>query len=100
MAFFAPGRLMFPGNDLPCVDPGDPAPSCRACASRVASDVVGRRGDLCLFATLEGFGEQLEQLSCGSCACHGLVLWTGLIAGSISLPLNRDVNTCSNGEPP
>lgn len=39
--------------------------------------------DVETFATLEGFGEQLEQLSCGSCACHGLVLWTGLIAGEV-----------------
>lgn len=35
------------------------------------------------FATLEGFGEQLEQLSCGSGACDGLVLWTGPIAGEV-----------------
>ena len=32
------------------------------------------------FATLEGFG---EQLSCGSGACDGLVLWTGPIAGEV-----------------
>ena len=39
--------------------------------------------DVETFATLEGFVEQVEQLSCGSCACHGLVLWTGLIAGEV-----------------
>ena len=39
--------------------------------------------DVETFATLEGFGEQVEQLGCGSCSCHGLVLWTGLIAGDV-----------------
>ncbi len=39
--------------------------------------------DVETFATLEGFVEQVEQLSCGSCPCHGLVLWTGLIAGEV-----------------
>ena len=39
--------------------------------------------DVETFATLEGFGEQVEQLVFGSCSCHGLVLWTGLIAGDV-----------------
>ena len=39
--------------------------------------------DVETFATLEGFGEQVEQLGFGSCSCHGLVLWTGLIAGDV-----------------
>ena len=39
--------------------------------------------DVETFATLEGFGEQVEQLGCGSCSCHGLVFWTGLIAGDV-----------------